>query len=124
MQPVEIKIHPHGDGGIAEIVADNIVINNSQDALDLMMNCYYNGQSALIIHDQNIVPAFFDLTTGIAGDILQKFSNYKMRLAIIGDFPKYPGDSLKDFIKESNKAGRINFVSTLDEAISKLVIEH
>ena len=120
MQPVEIKIHPHGEGGIAEISASNIVISNSQDALDLMMNCYYNGQSALIIHDVNIVPDFFDLKTGIAGDILQKFSNYNMRLAIVGDFSKYPGNSLKDFIKESNKVGRISFVRTLDEALERL----
>jgi len=47
---------------------------------------------------------------------LQKFSTYNGRLAIIGDFSKYDSKSLKDFIFESNKGRRVNFVGTTDEA--------
>ena len=52
----------------------------------------------------------------MAGDILQKFSNYKMRLAIIGSF-SYESKSLKDFIYECNKGKLVNFVKTLSEAL-------
>lgn len=43
-----------------------------------------------------------------------------MRLAIVGDFGKYSGRSLRNFIRESNKGGRVNFVSSGPEAIRVL----
>jgi len=101
---------------IAEIISDQKVINSYQDALDLMANCQYQGTSKIILDKKNIVDEFFDLKTGIAGEVLQKFSNYKCQLAIVGDFSKYQSKSLKDFIYESNKMGRIFFVSSIEEA--------
>jgi ABC-type branched-subunit amino acid transport system substrate-binding protein len=70
--------------------------------------------------EHNLPVEFFDLKTKLAGDILQKFSTYQGRLAIVGDFTKYESKSLRDFIYESNKARRINFVSTLEEAENAL----
>jgi len=101
---------------IAEIISDAIEIKNTQDALDLMANCGYQGAKKIILKECNLVPDFFDLKTGIAGDILQKFSNYRVQLAIIGDFSKYSSKSLRDFIFESNKHRQINFVSSPEEA--------
>jgi polyphosphate kinase 2 (PPK2 family) len=73
-----------------------------------------------IIHEKNITPDFFDLKSGIAGEILQKFSTYLVRLAIVGDFVKYTSNSLNDFIFESNKGRHISFVSSCAEAIKIL----
>lgn len=106
--------------GLAEIISGQIEISDTQDALNLMANCRYQGSGRIIIHEYNLIAAFFDLKTGIAGDILQKFSNYRAHLAIVGDFSKYPGKSLRDFIFESNKTGRIFFVKSREEAIEKL----
>jgi hypothetical protein len=39
----------------------------------------------------------------------------------VGDFSKYSGKSLKDFIYESNKTGRINFVKDVNQAIEALM---
>lgn len=101
---------------IAEVSSEEIIINNVQDALDLIGNCDYQGARNIIINKKNICPEFFDLSTGIAGEILQKFSNYRMKLAICGDYSLHNSRSLKDFIYESNKIGRILFVSTAEEA--------
>ncbi len=60
------------------------------------------------------------MSTGIAGDILQKFVNYSKKLAIIGDFSIYTSHSLKDFIYESNQGNQIFFVADEQEAIEKL----
>lgn len=108
---------------IALISESTILINETQDALDLMADCRYNGAESIIIQKENINPLFFDLKTGLAGEILQKFSNYRMRLAIVGDFKNYTSKSLRDFIFESNKTRRIIFVDTVDEAIEALVRE-
>ena len=105
---------------IAEVKSAGIVIGQTQDALDLMANADYLGARKIMIREEHLDPAFFDLKTGIAGEILQKFTNYRVQLAIIGDFSKFPGKSIRDFIFESNRYGRINFVSSREEAIERL----
>ena len=117
---MEIKTHEVNTIKIAEATADYIFINHAQDGLDLLGNLYYQGFDNIIIHQKNITPDFFDLKTGIAGEILQKFSTYRVALAIVGDFSHYTSKSIKDFIFESNKAGRINFVNDVAEALSCL----
>jgi len=107
--------------GIAEIKSGRVEIRKVQDVLDLMADCDYQGARKIILHEKNIVANFFDLKTGFAGEILQKFSNYFVELAIVGDFSKYSSQSLQDFIYESNKVGRINFVSSVEEAIEALL---
>ena len=101
---------------IAEIISDKTELKNTQDAVDLIANCAYQGAYGIIIREENVIDSFFDLKTKVAGDILQKFSTYNSKLAIVGDFTKFPGNSLKDFIRESNKTGRISFVGSIEDA--------
>jgi len=108
------------ENGIAEIVADQLVIKDIEDGIDLVGNIYYQSFEKVILYEKNITPRFFDLSTKIAGEILQKFSNYRMRLAIVVHFEDDQGKSLKDFISESNKLGQINFVNSKTEAIRAL----
>ena len=77
----------------------------------------YQGFDKLIIHEENMISDFFVLKNKIAGNILQKFSQYSMPLAIIGDFEKYESKSLNDFIFESNKGSQINFVTTIEDGL-------
>lgn len=117
---MRIEAHEINSRRIAEIISDEPVILRAEDGTDLLGNMYYQGFDRIIIHEKNITPDFFDLRTGIAGEILQKFSTYRIRLAIVGDFSKYTSKSLNDFIFESNKQGLVNFVSSLAEAKEKL----
>lgn len=88
--------------------------------LDLLGEISFAGCSRVIIHSESFSPEFFDLRTGVAGDILQKFSNYRMQLAIVGDFTHLTSKSWRDFIRESNRGRSVNFLSSVDEAISVL----
>ncbi|MFC0183272.1 protein of unknown function [Pseudarcicella hirudinis] len=117
---MKIELAEINNTGIAEIISDNIEINNTQEALDIMANCSYQGADGIILHEKNLIPDFFDLKTGLAGEILQKFSNYRVKLAIVGEFSKYQSKSLKDFIYESNKSGRVYFVNSVTEAKQNL----
>jgi hypothetical protein len=110
------------DTGIIEIVAEDIVVNTVDDGTDLLGNAYYQGYEKLIIHKENITPDFFDLKTKLAGEILQKFSNYRVRLVILGDFSNIESKSLQDFIRESNKGKLVNFLSSIDEAVRRLSV--
>jgi hypothetical protein len=114
---MEIKLIKKDSIIIAEVTAEEIIISEVQDALDIMADCSYQGAEKILLYEKNLHPNFFDLKTKLAGDILQKFSNYRMSVAIIGDFSKYTSKSLRDFIYESNKGGRIRFVSNPEEAL-------
>jgi hypothetical protein len=117
---MKIEVHGTGEEKIAEVLSDEILIRNAQDGLDLLGDLYYQDCGRIILYEKNISPEFFDLKNGIAGEILQKFANYRVRLALLGDFSKYPGQSIRDFILESNKGKQVNFVGTLDEALERL----
>ncbi len=89
-----IKYFNTGSSAIAELQSAKVIIKDTQDALDLMADCGYHGASRIIVYEHNLNPAFFDLKTRLAGEILQKFSNYRVRLAVVGDFSKYNSKSL------------------------------
>lgn len=100
---------------------DSTVIADAQSAIDLLMNANYDvGTKNIVISKQLITEDFFILSTGLAGEILQKFINYGGRIAIYGDYSHYTSKPLKDFIYESNKGKDVFFVSSLDEAVEKL----
>ena len=102
--------------------AKEVILSTPQDALDLLGSVRFNEKCDCIILEKSCVDeAFFKLSTGVAGEILQKFTNYYMRLAIVGDFSGYESRSLKDFIYESNKAGRIIFTASADEAMNRFL---
>lgn len=115
----QIEKHTIGHAQIAEVISDTIIIYSTDEGLELLMDIYYQDFDSIILYEKNITPNFFDLRNGMAGEILQKFSNYRVRLSIVGDFEKYQSNSLKSFILESNKRGHVNFVGTLSEALTK-----
>ena len=96
------------------------MINGTADALDLIATAGYNGASGVVVPMELLTPAFFDLKTRVAGEILQKCVNYNMRIAIVGDFSVFSSKSLADFIRESNKGRHVFFKATVDEAIHSL----
>jgi hypothetical protein len=98
-----------------------LIVTDTQSALDLMATVKYEtGCDRIAIHKSAIAEDFFVLSTGIAGEILQKFVNYRVKLAIIGDFSRYTSKPLKDFIYESNNGSHIFFAGSEDEAIARL----
>lgn len=74
----------------------------------------------MILEKKAICEDFFDLSTGIAGEILQKFSNYQTKLAIVGDFSVYTSKALRDFIYECNQGNDIFFMDSLEQAVNRL----
>lgn len=117
---MKIISHSVGKIKIAEIVSDKMLINNEEDGKDLIGNLYYSDFDKFILYESNINPKFFDLKNGLAGEILQKFSNFRIRLAIVGEFDKYESKSLQEFIYESNKGKQVNFLATLENALISL----
>ena len=106
---------------IAIVNSNEIIIKDVQSAIDFIMTIKYKTNcSKIALNKKAIIDDFFILSSGIAGEILEKFITYKTKFAIYGDFSKYTSKPLKDFIYESNNGKDIFFVKNEDEAINKL----
>lgn len=97
------------------------VITDAQSAIDLLMSAQYDvGSKDIVIPKQLVAEDFFVLSTGLAGEVLQKYVNYGGRMAIYGDYSRYTSKPLRDFMYESNKGRDFFFVSMRDEAVAAL----
>lgn len=104
------------------VIEKDMKITSVQNILDLMATAQYMGDCVgIVLYKECIDESFFDLKTGFAGEMLQKFSNYRLKLAIVGDFSHYTSKSLKDFIYECNKGNLVYFKNELEDALSALV---
>ncbi len=119
---MDTEIISHQTDGLTflEIRSEEQFINNVQDVLDLFGELYGQYYDGIILYERNITHDFFDLQTKLAGEILQKFSNYRIRLVIVGDWSKYTSRSLEAFITESNRGKTVNFSSSPTEALELL----
>lgn len=117
---MEFKTHRVNGVPIAELIGDEVSIHTESDGTDLIGNVYYQGFDRVVVHQRQLAPAFFDLKTRLAGEILQKFSNYRVRLVIVGDFTQLDSRSLQEFISESNQGKLVNFLPSLDAALEAL----
>lgn len=110
------------DGVVCALVqSDRTVITDPQSALDVLMTAKYEAGTKNIVIDKALIEErFFILSSGLAGEILQKYVNYGGRIAIYGDFSHYTSKPLKDFIYESNQGHDVFFAATQEDAIAML----
>lgn len=118
---MEIKTHLTPSTKIAEVISNKILVTSVDEGFQIMIDLYYQDFDKIILQEHHFNTDFFDLKTRIFGDLLQKFSNYKVQLAIIGEFSKYESKSFQDFIKESNQQKRVFFLANLEEAIYQFI---
>lgn len=106
---------------VAVISSDTELIVDVPSALDLMMTAMHEtGCTNLAVNKGAITERFFDLSACLAGEILQKFINYGVRLAIYGDFSSYTSKSWNDFMYESNHGKDFFFQPDVSLAVDKL----
>lgn len=118
-----MKIETITENGVLIALAEGPekLITGPQEALDLTMTVKYEtGSQRIALPKKLVAEEFFILSSGMAGEILQKYINYQFKLAIWGDFSRYTSKPLHDFIYESNQGKDFFFVSTQEEAVSRL----
>ena len=106
---------------IAVVSGDQAEITTPQAALDLAATARYEAGAERIAIDKRVLGEdFFILSTGAAGEILQKFINYHVKDAIFGDYSHYTSKPLQDFIYESNNGRDFFFTASREEAVERL----
>ena len=107
---------------ILEYSPDGPPIDNDRAAMDLIGDASSNSAELVVIPVERFSPDFFQLRTRLAGDLMQKFVNYRLRLAIIGDLSKALAESqaLQALVRESNRGNQIWFLPCIDQLKQKL----
>lgn len=92
---------------------DGAPVRSESDALALLGETYGSDATWLLLPVSRLDGEFFRLASGLAGGVTQKFVNYRMGLAIMGDIEAHLSKSapLRDFVREANRGGQLWFVA-------------
>ena len=102
--------------------ADGPPIDGVQGALDVIGQAWGHEADMVVIPVSRLDDSFFTLSTGVAGDVMQKFANYQLPLAVIGSIAHQAGASsaLRALVSESNRGAQVWFLDSLDQLAERL----
>ncbi len=112
-----IQAHHCLETSFAEIQSDKELISSVEMGGDLLADVYYQGFDKMILYVHHLSSKFFDLKTGFAGELLQKFANFRMQLFIVGDVAPFSNRRFDEFMIECNKGNQVNFANDLVEVL-------
>ncbi|TDB91825.1 DUF4180 domain-containing protein [Actinomadura sp. KC216] len=100
---------------------DGPPVATEQDALDLI-GASFLGAEVVAVPASRLDERFFALGTRVAGEIMQKFANYRLRLAIVGDISRHveASSALRALVQESHSSGHVWFVADLEALDARL----
>src|SRR5262245_36595673 len=92
----------------------DISVRSMADIPELIGRCL--GADGLILTEDDLSPEFFDLTSGLAGELLQKFVNYRLRVALVLPNPASYGERFIELAREHASHSIVRFVRSRGEA--------
>ncbi|MET9834982.1 DUF4180 domain-containing protein [Streptomyces sp. NPDC006385] len=110
------------DVRVLRCAPDGPPLDGESAALDLIGDAMGQDAEVVAVPVERIADAFFQLRSGVAGAVMQKFVTYRVRLAVVGDVSHHIAAStaLRDFVHETNQGGHIWFLPTYDELDARL----
>jgi hypothetical protein len=107
---------------VLTVEAQGPKLSSEHDAITLIGDAMGSGADIVVVPASRFSDDFFALETQLAGNLVQKFVNYGIRLAIVGDISERiaKSKSLHDFVYEANRGERIWFVGSVEELDARL----
>lgn len=91
-----------------------MTLNHNTDVVYLLASSF--GKPGLLVDEAELGPGFFDLSTGLAGEPLQKFVNYHRPLAVVvKDRVRY-SMRFQELAREHDRHASIRFFPDQDSA--------
>lgn len=87
---------------------------------DLVSACFEKDVWNVLFDAGSLRPEFFDLSSGFAGDMVQKLVNYGIRAAVVLPDTAGYSESFRDFVRESNRSGPVRFFEDREAAVTWL----
>lgn len=72
--------------------------------------------STILLLEADLGRAFFDLKSGVAGDMLQRFVNFRIPLAIVVPSPEKHGDRFRELAREHRNHPVVRFFTSEEDA--------
>lgn len=104
------------------VAAGGPVVRDASGARDLIEAAMSERATMIVVPVEGLDASFFELRSGLAGEVLQKMVNYHLRIAIVGDVSPYvaASDALRDFVVECDRGRSVYFVADLEELTARL----
>jgi hypothetical protein len=111
-----MRIEEYGELRVQYLDPEGPLVSTSADTSDLIGNAWVEKIGLIAIPVSRLDPTFFELRSGMAGELTQKLVNYHLRLAVVGDVSPYEAasEAFRDWVWESNRGTHVWFVP--DEA--------
>ncbi|MGA9397314.1 MAG: DUF4180 domain-containing protein [Anaerolineaceae bacterium] len=93
-------------------------VSGEEDALELVGFCGENETDRLLMYRENLPEEFFDLSTGLAGKILLKFSNYRIILAAVITHDRIGDGRFYEMVRETNRGREFRVFNSRPDAIN------
>ncbi|GAB3952260.1 DUF4180 domain-containing protein [Streptomyces sparsus] len=116
------RVERMGNVTVLLCAADGPLIRGTQDALDVLGAAFGADASWAAVPVSRFHEDFFRLRTGAAGEVTQKFAQYRVGLAVVGDIDAHTAASaaLRDLVREGNRGGGLWCVSDPEELRARL----
>jgi hypothetical protein len=115
------EVTSRGDKTYIKYTSSEYLIRTEQEAIDLIAACIENGTNLIMITSEALSDDFFRLGTGLAGGVLQKFANYRIKAAVVIDDNEKIKGKFKELIAESNKGNNFGVFDNQEKAESWLI---
>jgi hypothetical protein len=109
-------------GRVMILPAQGPALATADEMVDLIGDAMFGGVAWMVLPQERLGDDFFWLRTGIAGEVAQKFVNYRVGLVVLGDITRFTeaSPSLRDFVRETNAGRQLWFVRDRAELDARL----
>lgn len=90
------------------------------DPADIFRECIEGGVDSLLLSAASLPEEFFDLSSGLLGELLHKLSTYRIKMALVVPDTGLYSSHFQAFARETNQGNEIHVFSTREEAINWL----
>jgi hypothetical protein len=115
MSPFTIRVVESGSRKFVEGMDGGASLQTENDVLELIGVCGENDTDRIMLHEGMFPESFFDLKSGKAGMILQKFVNYQIRVAALIS-PSLIRGKFGEFVTETNHGNHFRIFHDRDKA--------
>jgi len=122
MKPFEVRLSEKRGHKFVEAVGGKALIEDEKDVVDLIGVCAEFDADRIMLHGGILSERFFDLKSGQAGMIFQKFVNYQIRIAAVVSRDQIRG-KFGEFVLETNRGFQVRVFSDRQEAESWLLCD-
>jgi hypothetical protein len=119
----ETTLHESQGCRILEYPAEGPFLGNVSSSLEIISAARSQRAELVAIPIERLGNEFFHLRNGIAGEVLQKFVTYHLRIAIVGDVTSLSvaSKAFHDFVVECNRGSAVWFVREMEELNGRLL---